>query len=77
MESVVEEGQIEGVRQSQTEKRRGEMNLTDMVDLAMELGLMAEEEEEGLEKRAEGCVGGGAGGNLEEEVEVVVGDLVL
>lgn len=73
----VGEGGTRVVQRFQTEKRRGEMNLTDMVDLAMELGLMAEEEEEGLEKRAEGCVGGGAGGNLEEEVEVVVGDLVL
>jgi len=73
----VGDGRMRVVRQFQTEERRGEMNLTDTVDLVTELGLMAEEEEAGLEKRAEGRVGGGTGGNLEEEVEVVVGDLVL
>ena len=78
MESVVEEGQIEGVRQSQTEKRRGEMNLTDTDDLAAtELGLMAVGVEEGVEKRAEGGVGGGSGGNSEEGVELAVGDRML
>ena len=73
----LEEGEIRVVGWSQTEKRRGEMNLTGTVGLAMESGLMGEEGEEELEKRVEGRIGGGSGGNLEERVELEVGDLMI
>jgi hypothetical protein len=76
MGCVGEEGEVRVVRRSQTKKCRGEMNLTDTVDLTTESGLTGEEGEE-LEKGAEGRFGGGSGGNLEEEVELVVGDPVF
>ena len=43
-------------RQYRTEKRKGEMNPTDTVDLVTESGLMAEEVGEGLGRCAEGRV---------------------
>ena len=59
------EGEQKVVGGCHTEKGNGGMNLTDTVGLVKELEL-----EEGLEERAEGCVGGNSSGNLEEEVEV-------
>lgn len=72
----VEEEEIRVVGRSQTEKHREQTNLTGTVDLAMESGLVGEEGKEGLERGAEGRIGGGSGGNLEEGVELEVGDLM-
>lgn len=56
-------------RKSQTEKDKGEMNLTDTVGRAMGLGSVVDAEER-LEKRAEGGVVDKTTGNLEGGVEL-------
>jgi len=56
------------VGQAQTERCKGETNLTDTVGSVMGLGSTVEGVAVGLEKRAEGGVEGNLSGNLEEGV---------